>query len=180
LLDDVGSSYYLGVEAMRAIVRSEDGRMGPTALLEPLMGALGIEDIQEIITRLYFPRMRKIEIAGLAPLVLEIAQQGDEIARNIVQEGQSGLAHLIEIAAQRLGFQPDQVLVTVTGGVAHSGDYYKQGLYQAIRARLPGAQIQEPALSPVIGAALLAIQLLGEEPSPGVISNFKQSELESK
>jgi N-acetylglucosamine kinase-like BadF-type ATPase len=143
------------------------------------MGALGIGDIQEIITRLYFPRMRKAEIAGLAPLVLEIAQQGDEIAQHIVQEGQNGLAQLIEIAAQRLGFQPDQVLVTTTGGLAHSGEYYKQGLYEAIRACVPGAQIQEPALSPVIGAALLAIQNLGEGPSPAVISNFKRGEKET-
>ena len=179
LLDDVGSSYYLGVEAMRAIVRSADGRLGPTALMEPLMGALGIADIQEIITRLYFPRMRKLEIAGLAPLVLEIAQQGDEIAQHIVQEGLNGLAQLIEVAAQRLGFQPDQVLVTTTGGLAHSGEYYKQGLYEAIRAHVPGVQIQEPVLSPVIGAALLAIQLLGEGPSPQVISNFKRGEKES-
>ena len=180
LLDDVGSSYYLGLEAMRAIVRSEDGRLGPTALLEPLMSALGIDDIQDIITRLYSPRMRKIEIAGLAPLVLDIAQQGDAIAQKIVQNGQNGLAHLIEIAAQRLGFQPNDVLVTVCGGVAHSGDYFKQGLYDAIRAHVPGAQIKEPALSPVIGAALLAIQLLGEELSSEVTSNFIQSELESK
>lgn len=180
LLDDVGSSYYLGVEAMRAIVRSEDGRLGHTALLEPLMRVLGINDIQEIITRLYSPRMRKIEIAGLAPLVLDIAQQGDAIAQKIVLNGQNGLAHLVEIAAQRLAFQPEDVLVAVIGGVAHSGDYYKQGLYDAIRAHVPGAQIQEPALSPVIGAALLAIQLLGEGPSSDVISNFIQSELESK
>jgi N-acetylglucosamine kinase-like BadF-type ATPase len=180
LLDDVGSSYYLGVEAMRAIVRSEDGRLGRTALLEPLMTVLGIDDIQEIITRLYLPRMRKIEIAGLAPLVLDIAQQGDPIAQKIVLNGQNGLAHLVEIAAQRLGFEPNQVLVTVIGGVAHSGEYYKQGLYDAILVHVPGAQIKEPALSPAIGAALLAIQLLGEEPSPEVISNFIQSELESK
>lgn len=180
LLDDVGSSYYLGVEGMRAIVRSQDGRLGPTALLDPLMSALGIGDIQEIITRLYLPRMRKIEIAGLAPLVLDIAQQGDAIAMEIVQNGWNELAHLIETAAQRLGFQPKDVLVTVTGGVAHSGDYYKQGLYDAIRAHVPGVQIMEPALSPVIGAALLAIQLLGEDPSSEVISNFTRSELESK
>jgi N-acetylglucosamine kinase-like BadF-type ATPase len=179
LLDDVGSSYYLGVEAMRAIVRSEDGRLGPTALLDPLMNALGIADIQEIITRLYLPRMRKIEIAGLAPLVLDIAQQGDATATKIVQNGWEELAFLIEIAAQRLGFQPNEVLVTVTGGVAHSGDYYKQGLYNAIRIQVPGVKIMEPALSPVIGAALLAIQTLGENPSPEVIANFIRSELES-
>jgi N-acetylglucosamine kinase len=180
LLDDVGSSYYLGLEAMRAIVRSEDGRLGPTALLEPLMGVLGIRDIQEIITRLYLPRMRKIEIAGLASLVLDIAQKGDTIAQKIVQDGQNGLAHLVEIAAQRLGFQPNEVLVAVIGGVAHSGEYYKQGLYDAICAHVPGVNIQEPTLSPVIGAALLAIQNLGEEPSLEVISKFIQSELESK
>jgi len=180
LLDDVGSSYYLGVEAMRAIVRSEDGRLGHTALLEPLMNVLGIDDIQEIIQRLYSPRMRKIEIAGLAPLVLDIAQQGDAIAKKILLNGQNGLAHLVEIAAQRLGFQPNDVLVAVCGGLAHSGNYFKQGLYDAIRAHVPGAQIKEPTLSPVIGAALLAIQNLGEEPSSDVVSNFIQGEMVTK
>ena len=180
LLDDEGSSYYLGLEAIRAVVRSADGRLDSTALSEPVMAALGLDDYQEIMHRVYHPPMSRTKIAGLAPLVLETAQQGDEIARKIIQNGQNELAQLVEVAAQRLAPHPDELLVTVTGGLAHSGNYFKQGLYEVIRSHVPSATIQEPLLHPVIGAVLLAIELLGETPSPKTILNFEQSELEIK
>jgi N-acetylglucosamine kinase-like BadF-type ATPase len=173
LLDDGGSSYYLGLEAMRAVVRSEDDRLGATGLTDRLLAALGLQETQDLMHRLYFPQMSRAEIATLAPMVLETAQQGDPIARQIVQDGQNELAGLVEVAARRLNFSPSTLAVTTVGGLAQSGSYFKHGLYGAIRSRVPGVQIQEPVLSPLLGAALLAIQLLGPLPSDA-ISNFVQ------
>jgi glucosamine kinase len=178
LLDDGGSSYYLGLEAIRAVVRSVDGRLGSSSLVGHILSALDVQDEQEIMHRLYHPQMPRAEIAGLAPLVLKAAQQGDALAQKIVKDGQNELAQLVEVAAHRLKFEPDDLHVTMTGGLAHSGDYFKRGIYAAIYTRLPGAHIQEPLLAPVLGAALLAIQLLGISLTPEVISTFQQNGIE--
>lgn len=174
LLDDGGSSYYLGIEAIKAVVRSEDGRMGSTTLAEKVLAKLGIKEMQDLMHRIYSPRMSRTEIASLAPVVLETAQQGDAIAQKIVGDGLNELALLVKIAAQRLNLTTAGLNVTAVGGLAHSGDYYKSGLYAAIYSQLPGVQILEPVLSPVFGAALLAIEMLGVQPSSEVISKFQQ------
>lgn len=165
LLDDEGSGYYLGVEAMKAVIRSIDGRLGPTVLVEKINTALHIQDEQEIMLRLYHPPMSRADIAALAPVVLEAAMQGDEVANAILETGFAGSARLVEVAAKRLNFPGNKPYVTVTGGLAHSGSFFKDALYKAILTRVPGAQIQEPILSPVMGAVLLAIRQAGTAPS---------------
>jgi glucosamine kinase len=176
LLDDGGGSYYLGLEAIRTVVRSADGRLGATMLRERILAALGVEDVQEVMHRIYHPQISRTEIAALAPLVLDVAMHGDTLAQKIVQDGQNELAQLVQVAAQQLNLPSDALLVTVTGGLAHSGEYFKSGLYASIYARVPGVMIQEPLLSPVLGAVLLAIQLSGKTPAQEVISKFQESE----
>ena len=180
LLDDGGSSYFLGLEAIRAVVRSLDGRVGSTTLVEKILATLGVHDPQEIMGRVYHPPMSHAEIAGLAPLVLKVAQQKDEIAEGIVREGQKELAKLVKGAAQQLNYPASTALLTITGGLAQSGDFFKASLYTAIHAQLPGITIQEPLLSPVLGAVLLALQLSGESISEAVISKFRERELVQK
>jgi len=174
LLDDGGGSYYLGIEAIKAVVRSGDGRMGPTALTERILSTLGVEEMQDLMHRIYSPGMSRTEIARLSPMVLETAQQGDSVAQKIVRDGQNELALLVEVAAQRLNYTTEGLSVVAAGGLAHSGNYYKSGLYAAICSHLPGVQIQEPVLSPVFGAALLAIEILGTYTPLEVISKFQQ------
>jgi glucosamine kinase len=179
LLDDGGGSYYLGLEAIRAVVRSADGRLGATMLREPILTALGVQDVQEIMHRIYHPQISRSEIARLSPLVLDAAQQGDAIACKIVQDGQNELAQLVEVTSYQLNLPSESLLVTVTGGLAHSGEYFKRGLYDAISTRVPGVLIQEPVVSPVLGAVLLAIQVLGVSPSAECISKFQENEKSS-
>lgn len=177
LLDDEGSAYYLALEAMRSVVRSLDGRMSETKLVGELMAVLNIQDGQDIMHRFYSPMMSRSQIAAMAPVVIKTAERGDRIAQEIVCEGQKKLARLVEVAARRLNFPPNAIKVTVTGGLMQSGDYFKQGLYLSISQRVAGINILEPILPPVSGAALRALQLLGESPSSEVISVLKNCEI---
>ena len=82
LLDDGGSSYFLGLEALKKVVRSADGRCGVTSLTDVILNHYGIQDVQEIMNQVYVKGAGKINIAALAPLVLAEAQKG-EIALQI-------------------------------------------------------------------------------------------------
>ena len=169
LLDDVGSGYYLGLQAMIAAVRDTDGRGLPTALSQCVLAHLKLTDTQDIMRRLYHDGMSRAEIAALAPLMIEVAVTGDEVAREIIAQGVDELALMVKTVAEKLEFPPDKILVSVTGGVAHSGPIYKEPLYAAIRRRVPTVQIVEPKLSPVLGAALLALESLGIKPTINLI-----------
>jgi N-acetylglucosamine kinase-like BadF-type ATPase len=174
LLDDFGSGYYLGLQSMIAAVRAIDGRGAPTALTKSLLAALELHDIQDIMRRLYHDGMGRAEVAALAPLVIHAAANGDAVARQIIERGVDELALMVETVARKLEFLPGQVLVGVTGGVAHSGSTYKEPLYAAIRRRVPTAEIVEPRLPPVLGAALLALESLGVQPSTELINQLQQ------
>jgi N-acetylglucosamine kinase len=176
LLDDVGSGYYLGLQAMIAAVRDTDGRGAPTALSQCVLAALKLPDMQDIMRRLYHDGMSRAEIAALAPLVIEVAAAGDAIAGEIITRGVNELALMVKTVAEKLEFRLDKVLVSVTGGVAQTGPIYKEPLYAGIRRYVPTAQIVEPKLPPVLGAALLALESLGVKPTKGFIGLLQRGE----
>lgn len=179
LLDDLGGGYYLGLQGLVALTRAADGRGAATALTEPLLRALRLADPQDIMRRLYHEGfedtrngMTRAEIASLAPIVLSIAVAGDAVAGAIVEHGVDELALMVETVARELAFDGRSVPVTAVGGLAQSGDAYKGWLYPAIRRRVPHADIHEPVLSPVLGAALLALDLRGVAVSEAIISRM--------
>jgi N-acetylglucosamine kinase-like BadF-type ATPase len=176
LLDDVGSGYYLGLQAMIAAVRETDGRGAVTALRPRVLAALKLADMQDIMRRLYHYGMSRTEIAALAPLVIEVAADGDAVAQEIILRGVNELALMVKTVAGKLDFLPGPVSVSVTGGVAHSGPTYKEPLYDGIRLYVPMAQIVEPKLSSVSGAALLALGSLGVKPTENLIGRLQLGE----
>jgi len=48
-LGDEGSSYWIGIEAMRAVLHAFDGRTKPTMLTEPVLGHLGCSDMLDMV-----------------------------------------------------------------------------------------------------------------------------------
>ena len=175
LLDDGGSSYFLGLEALKAVVRSADGRSGVTSLTDVILNHYDIQDVQEIMHQVYVKGAGKVDIAALAPLVLAEAQQGDASANAIVSNAFSELAMLVKVATEKLRFSHDDKRLTVTGGLAHSVDFFKNGLYSAILAQVPDVKIQEPILPPVLGAVLLALEMIDPRPSAYFLLQLLQS-----
>ncbi len=180
LLDDLGGGYYLGLQGLIALTRAADGRGAATALTHPLLHALRLSDPQDVMRRLYHEGldsskvgMSRSEIASLAPLVLEAAVAGDAIATAIVAQGVDELALMVETVARVLTFDGLHVPVTCVGGLAQSGDAFKGWLYPAIRRRVQAAEIVEPMLSPVLGAALLALELAGVPLSDVLIERLR-------
>ena len=161
LLDDGGSSYSLGLHAIMAVTRGSDGRMTPPSFTGEVLQQLGIQDVQEVMWRVYHKGLKPAEIASLAPLVTRAAEQGDAVAREIVQEGVQELALLVQTAAQQLGFSGAECNIGLTGGLAQSCSYYRAALVAAIQERLPGGQIRDPRMPPALGAVLLALNAAG-------------------
>ncbi|HEX2911691.1 MAG TPA: BadF/BadG/BcrA/BcrD ATPase family protein [Chloroflexia bacterium] len=120
LLGDEGSAHYIGLQAVKAVLRSADGRGNPTALTSmverewklaenrpdtlsqrvySLLAGLGtggnkaqIEDSTENFKR---------NLALLAPLVERAAANGDEVAGEILDEAAGALAEAAEAAIVR-------------------------------------------------------------------------------
>jgi len=151
LLDDVGSGYYLGLQAMIAAVRATDGRGAPTKLSEAVLQKLELTDMQQIMRRVYHDGLSRTEIAAMSSLVLDAARTGDDVALAIIERGARELAWMIETVARKLEF-PRSPRVCVTGGLTKAGAIFRKPLEAATRY-----EIIDPILPPVLGAALLML-----------------------
>jgi len=180
LLDDGGSSYYLGLQALISIIRAADGRIPPTLLSKKVMQNLEITDVENIMWRVYHRSLQPIEIAALAPLVIDAAEMGDTTSLKIINNGVHELALLVLTAASRLGYNSgesadhEKLRIALTGGLVKASRLYRETLLSAIYEILPASQVQQPVLPPVFGAALLALNTSGISANLDLIEALKE------
>ena len=179
LLDDAGGAYQIGLSALKAATQEFDGRGPATTITPKIMSALGIVNPDEIMHRVYVEGLCKREIAAFAPLVTKDAEAGDPVAYQILQEGALALAQMAQAVRERLNFQAN-IQIAVAGSVYKYSCLYRKTLTQAIKSKIPEAQITEPKLPPLLGAALLAFDTadykLSDKAKTTLISSFSKWE----
>ena len=161
LVADEGSGYWLGVGAMKAAVQAFDGRAQPTDLLTMVQERLELSHMNDLLHHLYVRGMSRTEIAALAPLVIEAAQSGDVAALELFQQGAVELTNCVNSVAQHLDFAAGPFELALTGGLIHAGDILVQPLRKELRTRMPLCHVVLAELPPVVGAGLLALELIG-------------------
>jgi N-acetylglucosamine kinase-like BadF-type ATPase len=113
LASEVGG-YGLGIGAIDAAVRIEDGRrQQPTALYELVGECFRLSDLQQIIPHLYPTAQEKDEVrekvATLASGVLGAAAAKDAVAMELVEKTVDELADLVQAVFHKLGARPSDV-----------------------------------------------------------------------
>ncbi len=177
ILDDPGSSYWLGRQAMIAAIRDYDGRGSKTRLHPTVVEALGIGSMREISRRVELEGMARSEIAALAPLVTTAAAEGDEVACSLIERGADQLALMVATVAEHVSFATStpQIPVVITGGLTSAGSVFLSPLQRAIQRRAPATCVVEARLPPVLGGVLLALEMIEAPLSPQVIAQLGAS-----
>ena len=156
VLDDAGSGFWLGLQAMKAILRAEDGRAPKTTLRRILFTALKIKSPRELIALAANPAARA-QIAALAPPVIRAAKAGDPAAKRIVATGAAELALLVHTVAKRLKFSR-RVSIAIAGGLSIQTPYVS-AIHRELKKRMPSCEIVKAIQPPMVGAAILAMRL---------------------
>jgi N-acetylglucosamine kinase-like BadF-type ATPase len=175
-LDDPGSSFWLGRMAMVAAIRDYDGRGEATMLRDGVIDALELSDIRQILRRVELLGMTRSEVAALARLVTESAAEGDSVACQIIQQGTDELAKMVAAVADKLTSNNETtqpIPVVVTGGLTSARQVFMNPLTQSLRCIAPTAILKEAFLPPVLGAALLAMELTGERLSSSIVNTLE-------
>jgi len=175
LLDDLGSGYFLGLQAMIATIRAADGRGRRTSLSRRIQQLLGFTDTDDIMRILYHDSPGVTGVAALAPAVLEEAKAGDDVALAIADRGADELSLMVETVAKKLEFPRDGVSLVIVGGVAEQSTFYRERIESAVLRRVPYCRIQQPLLSPILGAALLAFEQAGIQWNSEIIHSLQES-----
>jgi glucosamine kinase len=149
LLDDVGSGYWLGKEAVRRSLLAIDELGPPTGLQSTIMTMHHLTDRYQLVTWMYEHRPA---VAQLAPIVLDYAAAGDAVAHAIIMEGAHELAHMVSTVMRRLGGLSTGHIAFAGGLLTTSNPLSRQ---LCVELNLP--DMPQPRYPPVMGAALLAI-----------------------
>src|SRR5262245_30028808 len=156
-ISDEGSAYDIGRRALRAVAAAYDGRGPATALTQLICRRLGIENASYLPGVIYENGPPEpVEIARLAALVTEAAQDGDKTAVGILANAAIELSRLAISVIERLRIQDSQFRVACVGSVFNAGELLLATFDDAVRKMAPGARIASPLFPPEIGAARMA------------------------
>jgi N-acetylglucosamine kinase-like BadF-type ATPase len=175
IVDDRGSAYDIGRDALYAAMRDYDGRGPKTMLLPLLMRKLGADEPQGIIARVYAGHMTVSQIASLSALVSEAAKAGDGVASAMLGEKGRVLGDLVVSAASRLGMLRTSFGVSLNGGVFRSGRPLLGPLEERVRAAAPHARIVEPKLPPALGAVVLLMRRDGVRVGAPLVARMRST-----
>jgi glucosamine kinase len=139
-ISDEGSGAALGLSAIRHALRALDGRTKPTSLSHEIT-----KQFDHVTSRVvaWMDEATPTNYASFAPLVMDYAENGDEIALSIVREGALHVERFIETI-----FAKGAPRCCMVGGLSAR-------MKPWLRARI-ASQISEPLGDALDGALLLA------------------------
>jgi N-acetylglucosamine kinase-like BadF-type ATPase len=162
LSGDWGGGRDVGVAAVGAALRGDDGR-GPTTTLGRLVPAhFGLPSALAVVEALFLGRIDRGRVLELVPLVFSQAEAGDPVAAGIVARQVDEVVAMARAAIRRLDLTGLDVDVVLGGGLFHrEAPAFIERIDAEIRRIAPAARLSQVVAPPVVGAALLGLDRLG-------------------
>ncbi len=149
-------------EAVRAVLRAEDGRGKPTALTKIVLDRLGYSHPDMLLRGLVANEVDRGKILSLCPLVFEAAYDGDEVAADIVVHQGQTLAEYAVAAIRRFHMERLEFDLVLSGSVFKGkGPLLMDTIAQIVHRLAPSVHVIRPQVEPAVGAVLLAYDGLG-------------------
>ncbi len=164
LVGDEGSGSWIARRALQAVAQASDGRGRTTQLTQTALAYFKAATLDELALNIYAPNMTNDRIAGLCRHVIETAQAGDEVAREIVVAAGRELGTAAAAVIRHLRMCQERFQVAYVGGVFAAGNLVLDSLHEEVARVAPAAFIAPPHLSPAIAAARMAREQLHRLP----------------
>ena len=165
VLADEGSGYWLGRQALRAVMRESDCRGPSTSMTRRLLAHYHVTRAQDMVRAVYAGDLKPAAIATLASVVQAAAEEGDAVAEGIIDLGATELAVAAVSVATRLDLRACPVVLA--GGIFRAVPRMREAVTVQLSARLPGVSIRPLDVEPALGAVRLALRAVrGPSPVP--------------
>jgi N-acetylglucosamine kinase-like BadF-type ATPase len=159
VLADEGSGYWIGRQALTAVMREYD-RRGPVTSLTPLvLSELRLGGPAEIGPRVYHGDLPLASIAALAPLVGQAAQAGDRLAADIIARAGEELCLAASAVVSRLNLGDEEFPCLLSGGI-FAVPALAAEMVRRLALVAPRGGVSRLAVAPAAGAIRLALEEL--------------------
>jgi glucosamine kinase len=151
---DQGSGHFIGLEGLRRGFLAID-QQRPTRILDVALAHWSLASIQELIE--FGNANPAPNFSTLAPLVVECAEQGDFVAREVLEQGAQDLAYLAGLLIERIrSMEPQEKFelpqVAIAGSILERVALVREAMYTNLRQRFRGIVFLDTAADPPMGA----------------------------
>lgn len=158
LVGDEGSGYWLGRQAARHALRCLERGESASPLVQGVQDSLQASSLAEIKNAIYAAQDLRRNIASLAPVVQQLAGDGDPAALAIIESAVEHLAELVAQALDQLPGEPQGVPVALAGGLLGHQGIVGETLTKVLAKRFPLSKVTQ------VASPLQACELLLAEP----------------
>lgn len=150
-IGDEGSGYWIGKQAIMAVMRAWDGRGQPTMLTERLLAQFGFSGVEQLYNWTYSPDYSIERVAQLSHIVHEAGEEGDTASRLLMEQAADELHRAAAAVIHRLGLENERFYAIFQGGVLQHSSYLRRLLDERIRTGFLKAQWDPAAKEPIHG-----------------------------
>jgi N-acetylglucosamine kinase-like BadF-type ATPase len=157
MIGDEGSGYWIGREALAAVMRAADGRGPVTGLTAEIIAHFQVEDVSRLPRIVYDRDVPRMSVAALGPIVQRVAAQGDAVAMRSLERAADELVLAAQSVASRLEMRGDAFTFYLAGGVFRVVPWLAEELPRRLVEVAPRCQVQILDKEPAVGAVWLAL-----------------------
>lgn len=157
IIGDEGSGYWIGREALTAVVRAVDGRGRATELTAAVLAHFGLDDLSGLPRIVYDRELPRMSVAALGPVVQRARDAGDEVAALILGRAAAELALATRSVAGRLEMIDGAFRVVLAGGVFGVVPWLAEELPRRLAVIAPRCDVQILRGEPAAGAVRIAL-----------------------
>jgi len=162
LSGDWGGGGHLAQVALWHAVRGEDGRGPATALSRAIAAHFGRVTVEDVAAAIHLGDIPESRTADLTPLLFDVAESGDDVARRVILRQAREIVTLARVAGERLNLLGRPHTMVLGGGlIAARRRPLLVPVMRGLADVAPKATIKIVSEHPVTGAALLALDRLG-------------------
>jgi N-acetylglucosamine kinase-like BadF-type ATPase len=163
---DWGGGYDVGLAALAAAARAQDGRGRPTVLASAVPAYFGLPDPFAVSIALHRAELSMSRLVELPPVLFDAARHGDQVAGEVVLRLAGEVTTIAAAAIRRLGVAEDDPDVVLGGGLLRAGlPLLDDAVRAGIQREAPGARVLTVDCEPIVGAGLLALTEAGAPPA---------------
>jgi N-acetylglucosamine kinase len=157
IIGDEGSGYWIGREALAAVMRAADGRGPQTQLTRNILTRFDVADISRLPRIVYDRELPRVSVAALGPIVQHVAANGDAVATRILERAAEELVLAASSVAARLEMRGDAFTFYLAGGVFPVVPWLADELSRRLVEVAPRCDVQILNEEPAVGAVWLAL-----------------------
>jgi N-acetylglucosamine kinase-like BadF-type ATPase len=157
IIGDEGSGYWIGREALAAVMRASDGRGPRTQLTGDILAHFEVADVSRLPRIVYDRELPRVSVAALGPILQHVAANGDAVATRILERAAEELVLGARSVATRLEMRGEPFTFYLAGGVFRVVPWLVHELARRLVEVAPRCEVRILDQEPAVGAVWLAL-----------------------